>query len=530
MSKENKNTVKEALLEMQNIKNAIKEESTSTIKELLGEAVKDAIRESISSEENCDGESCEDGKKKAASKKDTDNKDIIIDDVDADTDEDETSGEQDMDTEPEDADEKAPEVDDTDDENADVSKYDIGDGTYDITGVKDFNELFSILKNMDDGEMLAVKCEDGNLKVNDEETGAEYVIDLSDESDESETDELDESEEEIAGIPDGVEDEDSIPSEDDIEIDLGDEPEEDMRYKGFDTEDFKYSDDEPTHEFDTDEDEGEPMMEKKKNCMKKDALFEVDFGYTDNYQDKDVIKGLSNSEPSKSGRKIDAGVPDGTSKPWAGSTKGKGNPFMRTVSKGSEMNEEESMIDVDLEEPVEENCTTTLQNTRKMGTKSKVRANAKTPYGSKHVSHEEKYDETQPSGMNRGAAEMNEAYKKEIKSLKKAVNEMRQNFNDTYIACVNLGKITKLLMENSTTHDEKVDIVNRFGSESKSVEDAMKLYESISKELKNRKPKKMMAESKTATAKPVLNESSSKDVKSPELLKTLDLMRRVMEC
>ena len=35
MSKENKNTVKEALLEMQNIQNAIKNESTNTIKELL---------------------------------------------------------------------------------------------------------------------------------------------------------------------------------------------------------------------------------------------------------------------------------------------------------------------------------------------------------------------------------------------------------------------------------------------------------------------------------------------------------------
>lgn len=530
MSKENKNTVKEALLEMQNIKNAIKEESTSTIKELLGEAVKDAIRESISSEENCDGESCEDGKKKAASKKDTDNKDIIIDDVDADTDEDETSGEQDMDTEPEDADEKAPEVDDTDDENADVSKYDIGDGTYDITGVKDFNELFSILKNMDDGEMLAVKCEDGNLKVNDEETGAEYVIDLSDESDESETDELDESEEEIAGIPDGVEDEDSIPSEDDIEIDLGDEPEEDMRYKGFVPKDFEEFEDEPTHEFDTDEDEGEPMMEKKKNCMKKDALFEVDFGYTDNYQDKDVIKGLSNSEPSKSGRKIDAGVPDGTSKPWAGSTKGKGNPFMRTVSKGSEMNEEEDIFDVDMAEDAVEESTRLGSRKIRKGEATKTSKYAKLHYGDGNVSAGGEHYATLPSGLNRGEKELNEAYKKEIKSLKKAVNEMRQNFNDTYIACVNLGKITKLLMENSTTHDEKVDIVNRFGSESKSVEDAMKLYESISKELKNRKPKKMMAESKTATAKPVLNESSSKDVKSPELLKTLDLMRRVMEC
>ena len=43
MSKENKSTVKEALLEMQNIKNAIKEESTSTIKELLGENRNNAL-------------------------------------------------------------------------------------------------------------------------------------------------------------------------------------------------------------------------------------------------------------------------------------------------------------------------------------------------------------------------------------------------------------------------------------------------------------------------------------------------------
>ena len=31
----------------------------------------------------------------------------------------------------------------------------------------------------------------------------------------------------------------------------------------------------------------------------KEVLFEVDLGYTDNYQDKDPIAGLSNNEPSK---------------------------------------------------------------------------------------------------------------------------------------------------------------------------------------------------------------------------------------
>ena len=85
-------------------------------------------------------------------------------------------------------------------------------------------------------------------------------------------------------------------------------------------------------------------------------------------------------------------------------------------------------------------------------------------------------------------------------------------------------------MENSTTHDEKVEILNRFSNESKTVEDATKLYESISKELKSRKPKKLTMESKsTSQEKKAINESQEKKTPSPELLRTLDLMNRVLE-
>lgn len=520
MSKENKNTVKEALLEMQNLQDAIKRESTNTIKELLGEAVKDAIRDSISDTED---DECEGGKKCAASKKDTDKKDMIIDAEEKDG---ENSGEKEPENEPEDADMEAPE----DGDDADLSQYEVGDGTYDFTGENDSEKLMKVFKKLDDGERVLVKKDNDTLRINDKETGAEYVIDMSDESE--------------ADGPEGIDEEYEFDSDDFI---LDGENDEDKSFD-FDLEDDEFSENDEDDEFefddnllDADNDDDniagipgrDELMERQKGktMKRQDALFEIDLGYTDNYQDKDVITGLSNSEPSKSGRKIDAGVPTGTSKPWAGSTDGKGKPFSQKVAKRNEMNEEEVLPDVEpAEEPVEEIATVNPNKARHMGNKTMTRDNAKTPYGSKHVTHSAKYDETQPSGMNRSAEELNEAYKKEIKTLKKAVNEMRQNFNETYVTCVNLGKITKLLMENSTTHDEKVEILNRFSNESKTVEDATKLYESISNELKTRKPKKMTMESKTeAETKKTLNESKESKTSSPELLRTLDLMNRVLE-
>ena len=73
-------------------------------------------------------------------------------------------------------------------------------------------------------------------------------------------------------------------------------------------------------------------------------------GYTDNYQDKDPIEGLSMDGSAPKGTKDwHKGVPTGTQKPWAGETKSKGEPFEKTV------NEEDEMTpDMGVETPVEE--------------------------------------------------------------------------------------------------------------------------------------------------------------------------------
>ena len=91
---------------------------------------------------------------------------------------------------------------------------------------------------------------------------------------------------------------------------------------------------------------------------------------------------------------------------------------------------------------------------------------------------------------------------------------------------VNLGKITKLFLENVTTQAEKLNIVERFSNEAKTPKQAQALYESISSQLEKAGANKaQMTESKT-TEKSVVNES--KVYKSQDLLNTIDLMNRVI--
>ena len=121
------------------------------------------------------------------------------------------------------------------------------------------------------------------------------------------------------------------------------------------------------------------------------------------------------------------------------------------------------------------------------------------------------------------------AIKAENRELKKAVLELRKNLNEAYITNVNLGKITKLFLENTTSKAEKVDIVNRFANEAKTVEQSKALYESINRELKKTgtaTPMSLNETSQTAKGTKELNENAG--YKSPEVLKTIDFMNRVL--
>jgi hypothetical protein len=246
----------------------------------------------------------------------------------------------------------------------------------------------------------------------------------------------------------------------------------------------------------------------------KEVLFEVDLGYTDNYQDKDPIAGLSNSEPSKGGKSWHKGVPTGTEKPWTGETKSKGEPFEKTIS-------EEEMPEIgDVEEPMEEGTNVGGAVQQRSNSKSHIPANRKEhgPKNKRHVSTEANYEEL---------VSENKKLKTENKELKEAIISVRKYLSEAYVTNANLGKITKLFLENTTSQSEKIEIVNRFSNEAKTIEQSKALYESIKRELNKPVTTQMpMNESmSTANGSTILNEN--KVYKSDDLLKTIDLMNRM---
>ena len=93
---------------------------------------------------------------------------------------------------------------------------------------------------------------------------------------------------------------------------------------------------------------------------------------------------------------------------------------------------------------------------------------------------------------------------------------------------LNLAKITKLFVENTVTKEEKINIVNRFSNEAKTVEQSNQLYENIKKQL-NKKPENSINENNQMTVNGTQKLNEEKTYKSKDLLNTLDLIRRVEE-
>ena len=595
MSAKNKKSVAaQALLEMDSIVSAIKEESKKTLGGLLTEAVKGALRESVEDDEDeKDYEVIDDEKNDAGDKKKKDSD--SPEDVDEQGDEEmegmpqqgaagqdpmqqaqqpaAQGGAEDPSMAAQEAPEAGMEGDGMSSDEAgegegeegwdDFSQYQVGDNTYDLTGENDYNNVVKIYKLLKDDDQVVVKKEGNTIQLQDGQAGTEYVIDLGGEGEEPEaaggamsgeeepTNSLNEDIDDIAGFPgevgddefglgdfssdplDGDEDDDEDWAEGETDFDFGD--------------DFSIGDDEgfsdeglTDDEFHSDNLEGDEnnVFESKKTRkpMKesKEVLFEVDLGYTDNYQDKDPIKGLSNNEPSKSGKSWHKGVPTGTAKPWAGSSKDKGDPFEKTVDEGADCCPKCGKCGAEC------TCNKEVEEQKNVGgfvqQNSVTASNIPNSNGRKARSQRSASQGVEVTGSAdpryRGAANESrelKAIKKENHELKKAVVELRKNLNEAYITNVNLGKITKLFLENTTSKAEKVDIVNRFANEANTVEKSKALYESISRELKKTNGKQMNLNetSKTAKGTKELNENT---YKSNEVLKTIDLMNRMLNC
>lgn len=461
-NKNKKKTVSEALLEMDKVSKNLKEESKATLSSLLSEAIREYLNEEIGGEEE---------EKEEEYSIEDDSTENDADDASV-----ETGAEEEVPTEePEENVEDLNEPEEGDgDEWSGLDDFKVDDETYDLTtGEKGDETLVKVYKLLKDTDQVVVKKDGDNVSLKDNETGAEYVIDL------------------------GGDEDTPIAEENDFE-------------------------------FEFDEDEVEPETEEMNNdeedeTMKegKEMVYEIDLGYTDNYQDKDPIQGLSNNEPSKSGKSWHKGVPTGTEKPWA--SKGDDAPFDEKAS----CNEEELLTDIaadDLtsteEMPVEEGTNVTLPNRRKQN-KSHSMQQKDYPKVAHHDSQ---------NGDYKALEEMCKKLQKENKEMKAMIPQIKKAMNESVLVNYKLGRIVKLISENATTRKEKIDIINRFNENAKTINETKALYESIKRELNVAASSKKtpMLENTIKAEKPQVVETTV--YQSNDLKEMLDFMKRMEKC
>lgn len=236
-------------------------------------------------------------------------------------------------------------------------------------------------------------------------------------------------------------------------------------------------------------------------------------GYTENYQDKDPIEGLSMDASAPKGTKDwHKGVPTGTKKPWAG--KGKSDPFGKKAEKVFEitLNDEVELDETHTRGAVKDRSTT-IANARE----EQPARNKRTAAGGQVTT-------TSENPMNESLQKKINAALLENKQLKKTVAKVSKIMKEAVQVNVNLGHIVRLMVENTTTKAEKENIVKRF-TNVKSNDEATALYESITNELKKANTTVINEDVKPTEQPKSINES--KIYASDEANDVLDMMRRM---
>ena len=260
----------------------------------------------------------------------------------------------------------------------------------------------------------------------------------------------------------------------------------------------------------------EPVFEITFN--KKPIMKEENIGYTDNYQDKDVVVGkepYDAATPNKTNN-WDAGAPDSKEKPWAGPSKEKGKPY------AGEVNEEEEgdLFEISFDEcggmpvdgPMEEGADTMSTQPTAKTTKSQGHH-----YGGDEPSRDVAKVDSRQGELKEDIQKKLEKIEEENKVLKSSLVKFRKALNEAVLTNYNIGNVVKLVFENATSKQEKYDILKRFSNEAKTKEQSQALYESINKQLKSVK------KSSVAIDKPMnINESAVKNINESTIYKNDD--------
>lgn len=487
--------VSKTLLDYDALAQSLKENTNSAVKSILDEAVRETYAKLLTEDSDKDYEESEVEDTDSDVKEDA-TTDDAVEDVPADggegmqqpEDTEDPTVEPEAETEPqEDAVETEPQPEGGEDagegdEWADFDKYKMSDGEYDFTNAEDEDivKVYKLMKN--DDQVFVNKMDDGKVSVQDNETGAEYLIDLG------------------GNQPQEAEAEGG---------DFGAEP-------GF-------------------ENTNDDMNESTEKLFELVMEYNSNVGYTDNYQKKDVMTNPGMSEPGKNVNDWDAGVPKGTEKPWSGypSKKNKADkPF--NDAKGKQV--EEAVNEEEIEDGAVNELKTNAEHSANVGSTSRTDGPNNPRRRKARNFHTAQGGQETGTGDNAYApGNTNEALVKKInqalkenKELKGTLTSVMKSLKEAALTNHNLAQIIKLISENTTSYDEKKEIINRFMNEAKTIDESKQLYKTITNDLQ--KAHKMnVTESQTLSTEGSKKINETPIYKSPDVLESLDLMHRMMK-
>ena len=473
-----KNLVEEALIQIQNLEEAInqnaKEILHSTMKEEISELVKESMKNEAEEEDEFEVEDELESE----------------DESEEEEDEFELEDESEKDESEEEEDEFGTEDDEDSDEMFDMSNLSdmSGDDDFDSMGIQDLSDesmdtVLKAFKEMKPTDTFEIKKDGDFIHLKDEED--EYLIQTESEEDEFEMGDFNEEEEEEEEKEEIV-----------YEIEMDDEAEEDGE---------------------TDEMYSEMYSEENEEYMTESSqLVGLSKGFKSETKESTkpkIGKGGSIGKPKFDYKKSKGGFNE--KKPHVNPTKGTGKPKFE-FKEGDTFDEMPSRTPKLSKEEAKEASRTYGMGWRDGALKKGARAG-----------------QNQARLYTESMVEELEMLKVKNEEYRKALNMFRDKLNEVAVFNSNLAYATRLFTEHSTSKQEKINVLRRFDS-AESLKESKALYRTIKEELGG-ESKKFMTESiekvidKSPQSGSAVNLIESKTYENPQFLRMKDIMSKIIK-
>ena len=474
-----KNLVEEALIQIQNLEEAINENAKeilhSTMKEEISELVKESMKNGAEEEDEFEVE------------------DEMVSEEESEEEEDEfeLEDESEEDESEEEEDEFGTEDDEDSDEMFDMSNLSdmSGDDEFGSMGIQDLSDesmdtVLKAFKEMKPTDTFEIKKDGDFIHLKDEED--EYLIQTESEEDEFEMD-YDNDKEEKEEIV--------------YEIEMDDKAEEEIDEQTDEMYSEMYSEDE--------EEDEEYMTESSQ-------LVGLSKGFKSETKESTKAKGMGMGSPKK---KIYSNKPNmeggfKTVKKNANKTMGTGKP--KFEFKEGDTFEMPSRTPKLSKEEAKEASRTYGMGWRDGALKKGARAG-----------------QNQARLYTESMVEELEMLKVKNEEYRKALNMFRDKLNEVAVFNSNLAYATRLFTEHSTSKQEKINVLRRFDS-AESLKESKALYRTIKEELGG-ESKKFMTESiekvidKSPQSGSAVNLIESKTYENPQFLRMKDIMSKIIK-